>query len=36
MNDNLWDEIEKIISNPDISMGTKIAMLKAKYSLIKK
>ena len=34
--DNSWDEVEKIFYNPDQSIGTKIAMLKAKFTLIKK
>ena len=34
--DNVWDEVERILWNPDQSTGNKVAMLKAKYSLIKK
>lgn len=34
--DNVWDEVERILYNHDQPIGTKIAMLKAKYSLIKK
>lgn len=31
--DDLWNEVENIMSNPDKSLGTKIAYLKTKYEL---
>lgn len=34
--DNSWDEVERILYNYDQPIGNKIAMLKAKFTLIKK
>lgn len=34
--DNVWDEVERILYNHDQPIGTKIAMLKAKFTLTKK
>lgn len=35
-NEDVWDEVERILWNPDQSTGNKVAMLKAKFTLTKK